>query len=277
MSEILDQEIKYLKGVGPKRAELLARELNILTCRDLLYFFPYKYIDRSKFYAIKEIDTAQAFIQVKGKINAFRLEGQRHKQRLVAIFSDGTGTLELVWFKGLQWITSNYQLNTEYIAFGRPAIYNNRLSIAHPELEPAGKDAVLSPLQPQYSNTEKLKSNFITSKTIHKMVSQVLMPSAQFIETLPDYLVKKFRMMDLGESIRQMHFPEDNDKLRKAIYRLKFEELFYLQLNILAQKGRKMAVTQGLVFSNTSCPLNLPKLRNVLFGKFEKTWVRGNK
>jgi len=256
MSEILDQEIKYLKGVGPKRAELLARELNILTCRDLLYFFPYKYIDRSKFYAIKEIDTAQAFIQVKGKINAFRLEGQRHKQRLVAIFSDGTGTLELVWFKGLQWITSNYQLNTEYIAFGRPAIYNNRLSIAHPELEPAGKDAVLSPLQPQYSNTEKLKSNFITSKTIHKMVSQVLMPSAQFIETLPDYLVKKFRMMDLGESIRQMHFPEDNDKLRKAIYRLKFEELFYLQLNILAQKGRKMAVTQGLVFSKVGEYLN---------------------
>jgi ATP-dependent DNA helicase RecG len=256
MFALLDQEIKYLKGVGPKRAELLARELNILTCGDLLYFFPYKYIDRSRFYAIKDIDTTQAFIQVKGRITTFRLEGQRHKQRLVAIFTDGTGTLELVWFKGLQWITNNYQLNTEYIAFGRPALYNNRLSIAHPELDLAGNDLVLSPLQPQYSNTEKLKNSFITSKTIHRMIAQVLTPEVQLPETLPDYLVKNFRMMALGESIRQMHFPEGNEKLRKAIYRLKFEELFYLQLNILAQKSKKMAVTQGLLFSRVGEYLN---------------------
>jgi ATP-dependent DNA helicase RecG len=135
MSDILDKEIKYLKGVGPKRAEMLAKELGILTCRDILYYFPFKYIDRSRIYKINEIDTTQTFIQAKGKITHFRMEGQRYKQRLVGIFTDGSGILELVWFKGLQWVMSNYQLNTEYIAFGRPGIFNNKLSIAHPELE----------------------------------------------------------------------------------------------------------------------------------------------
>ena len=117
MSDILDKEIKYLKGVGPKRAEMLAKELGILTCRDILYYFPFKYIDRSRIYKINEIDTTQTFIQVKGKISHFRMEGQRHKQRLVGIFTDGTGTLELVWFKGIQWVMSNYQLKYRIYCF----------------------------------------------------------------------------------------------------------------------------------------------------------------
>jgi ATP-dependent DNA helicase RecG len=258
MSDILDQEIKYLKGVGPKRAELLEKELGIITCRDILFYFPFKYIDRSRIYKINEIDTTQTFIQVKGQISHFRMEGQRNKQRLVGIFTDGTGTLELVWFKGLQWVSHNYQLKTEYIAFGRPAFFNNKLSIAHPELETTDKEenTLFSPLQPQYSLTEKLRNSFITSKTIHRMTGQILSQVTRMAETLPATVINRHKLMYLGEAIRNMHYPENNDKLRRATFRLKFEELFYIQLNILGQKNKRQLVSQGIVFSRVGDHLN---------------------
>jgi ATP-dependent DNA helicase RecG len=258
MSQLADQEIKYLKGVGPKRAELLEKELGIKTCRDLLYFFPYKYIDRSRIYLIKEIDTAQAFIQLKGKITTFRIEGQRHKQRLVASFTDGTGAIELVWFQGIQWVTRNYQPNVEYIVFGRPTTFSRRLSIAHPEIEVTGKEdsPLFTPLQPQYSNTEKLKNSFLTSKVVHRIIGQVLAQISEFEETLPAYFIKKFKLLGLDEAIRNMHYPENNDKLKRSTYRLKFEELFYIQLNILLQKNRRQSFTKGFVFSRVGDYLN---------------------
>jgi ATP-dependent DNA helicase RecG len=258
MSDILDKEIKYLKGVGPKRAEMLAKELGILTCRDIMYYFPFKYIDRSRIYKINEIDTTQTFIQVKGKITHFRTEGQRYKQRLVGIFTDGSGILEMVWFKGLQWVMSNYQLNTEYIAFGRPTIFNSKLSIAHPELETTDKEdnMLYSPLQPQYSLTEKLRNSFITSKTIHRMNGQILSQLNTIPETLPVTLINRHRLMDLVEAMRNIHFPENNDKLRKATYRLKFEELFYIQLNILGQKNKRQILSHGIIFSKVGDNLN---------------------
>jgi len=257
MSQIEEQEIKYLKGVGPKRAELLEKELGIRTCRDLLYLFPYKYIDRSKIYPIKEIDSNQTYIQVKGKITHFRIEGQRYKQRLVAVFKDGTGALELVWFQGTQWVTKNYQPNVEYIVFGRPSIYNGRLSIAHPEIEvPSPDDSLLSTqLQPQYSTTEKLKTYFFTSRTIHRLLAQVL-TTIRLDETLPDYLVSRLKLVSRDEAIRNMHFPENTEHLRKATYRLKFEELFYIQLNILLQKSRRQFWSKGFVFSRVGDYLN---------------------
>jgi ATP-dependent DNA helicase RecG len=258
MSQLAEQEIKYLKGVGPKRAELLEKELGIHTCRNLLFFFPYKYIDRSRIYLIKEVDSNQAFIQLKGKITHFRIEGQRNKQRLVGVFTDGTGTIELVWFQGIQWVTRNYQPNIEYIVFGRPAVYNHRLSIAHPEIEISGNEEarLFSPLQPQYSTTEKLKNSFITSKTIHRMMGQVLTQIEYLEETLPDYLIKNLKLTGLDEAIRNMHYPESSDKLQKSTYRLKFEELFYLQLNILLQKNKRKAFIKGLVFSKVGDFLN---------------------
>jgi ATP-dependent DNA helicase RecG len=257
MSDILDQEIKYLKGVGPKRAELLEKELGVHVCRDILSYFPFKYIDRSKVYPINEIDTTQTFIQVRGKITHFRMEGQRNKQRLIGVFSDGTGTIELVWFKGLQWVTRNYLLNTPYIAFGRPGFYSNKLSIAHPELETTDKEEGLnSPLQPQYSLTEKLRNSFITSKVIHRIVGQIISHVTDFPETMPKPLIGKHRMMDLGEAIRNIHYPENNEKLHKATFRLKFEELFYIQLNILGQKNKRQAVSKGIVFSKVGDNLN---------------------
>ncbi len=258
MSDILHQEIKYLKGVGPKRAELMAKEIAVFTCRDLLYYFPFKYIDRSTIYPISGIDTTQTFIQVKGKISHFRMEGQRHRQRLVAIFTDGTGILELVWFKGVSWVMGNYQLNTEYIAFGRPAIYNGKLSIAHPELEPAEKEDLLphSPLQPQYSLTEKMRDSFVTSKTIHKMVGMILSQLVSMPETLPPSVIHENRLMELREALHQVHYPENNEKLRKSTFRLKFEELFYIQLNILGQKHKRQFFTRGIVFSKVGEHLN---------------------
>jgi ATP-dependent DNA helicase RecG len=258
MNRLFDQEIKYLKGVGPKKAEMLGKELSIFTFHDLLYFFPYKYIDRSKIYTIKEIDSNQTFIQLKGKIQHFRMEGQRYKQRLVAVFTDGTGTVDLVWFQGLQWVTRNYQPNVEYIVFGRPSVYNNRLSFAHPEIEISGKDEnqLFTPLQPQYSTTEKLKNNFITSKTIHRMIGQVISQFTAFEETLPGYLLKNLKLIALGEALRNMHYPESTDKLRKSTYRLKFEELFYIQLHILLQKTRRQSFIKGFVFSKVGDNLN---------------------
>jgi ATP-dependent DNA helicase RecG len=258
MSDILEQEVKYLKGVGPKRAELLQQELGIRTCRDILYYFPFKYIDRSRFYRISEIDANQAFIQVKGRITGFRIEGQRHRQRLIALFADDTGIIELVWFQGIQWISRNYQVNTEYIAFGRPAYYGNKLSMAHPELDTVIKEDsfISAPLQPQYSLTEKLRNSFITSKVIHRMVGQVIYQVTSWTETMPVNLVKRLRLLALDEALRNIHFPENNDKLRKATYRLKFEELFYIQLNILGQKNKRQTLSHGLVFSRVGDNLN---------------------
>jgi len=258
MINLYNLEIKYIKGVGPKRAELLAKELELFTAIDLLYFFPYKYIDRSKIYKINEIDTTQAFIQIRGRISSFRTEGHRGSQRLIAQFTDGTGTIELVWFKGLQWITKYYNPGTEYIIFGRPGIFQQRLSIAHPEIETpdALEKRLLTPLQPQYSATEKLKSNFITSRAIHKIIAGIFEQVKHIEETLPETMLKRMKLLPLYDALFNMHFPENNDKLRKATYRLKFEELFYIQLNILGQKFKRQNSIKGFIFSRVGDYLN---------------------
>jgi ATP-dependent DNA helicase RecG len=185
--------------------------------------------------------------------------------------------VELIWFKGIQWITRNYLPNTEYIIFGRPSLFNNRLSFPHPEIELPGKDdnQLFTPLQPQYSTTEKLKNNFITSKTIHRMIGQVLTQMPSTGETLPVHLITRLKLPALDEALRSMHFPENSDKLRRATYRLKFEELFYIQLNILLQKNKRQSHIKGLVFSRVGDNLNnfyrnrlqfdSPRLRSALY------------
>jgi ATP-dependent DNA helicase RecG len=259
MNSVLDQDIKYLKGVGPKRSELLNQELNIFTFRDLLYYFPYKYIDRSRFYKIREIDTTLTFIQIKGKILSFRTEGHPRKRRLVAEFADDTGVIELVWFKGLNWVVKSYKINTEYIVFGRPAIYNRKISVPHPEIETVEKQEsyVNTKFQAQYNTTEKLKNNYISSKTIHILVNNLLIYLDKKIEeTLPEYLVKKLNLLTLEKALFNIHFPENNDLLRKATYRLKFEELFFIQMNILKLKNSRRKAFQGFVFSKVGDYLN---------------------
>ncbi|MBN2347393.1 MAG: ATP-dependent DNA helicase RecG [Bacteroidales bacterium] len=259
MADLLQEDIKYLKGVGPKRAELLKNELNIFTCRDLLYIFPYKYIDRTKMFKISEINSSLAYIQLTGKITLFRFEGPPRKKRLVAEFSDGTGTIELLWFQGHKWVQNSYTINTEYAIFGKPSIFNGKFNVVHPEIEKAGdQDSEFNAsLQPQYSTTEKLKNNYITSKTIHKLIGTLLSIIGQQIqETLPEYLLKSHKLSDLKTAIFAVHFPRDNQQLKKAIYRLKFEELFFIQLGILKQKTNRQQYFKGFVFSKVGDYLN---------------------
>jgi ATP-dependent DNA helicase RecG len=251
--EFLDTNITYLTGVGPKRAELLNKELNIFTFRDLLYYFPYKYIDRTKFYKIAELDPDLPYIQIRGTIKGYATEGHGAGKRLVAEFQDDTGTIKLVWFKGGKWITGSYTPGIEYIVFGKPGVFNGVINIIHPEIEAADKIAerLNSALQAQYSTTEKLKNQFLTSKTISKLTG-ILLKQIKFriAETLPEYLISRYKLYGLHESLHKIHFPANPDELERARYRLKFEELFYIQLNILRFKSNRNLKTRGFIFSN---------------------------
>jgi ATP-dependent DNA helicase RecG len=251
--EFLDTEITYLTGVGPKRAELLNKELSIFTFRDLLYHFPYKYIDRTKFYKISEIDPDMPFIQIKGQIKGYVSEGQGKGKRLTADFKDETGTIKLVWFKGGKWITGSYTTGIEYIVFGKPTVFNGIINIIHPEIESADKAAerINSALQAQYSTTEKLKGLYVTSKTISKLVGNLLKNlKSRIPETLPAWLIAKYKIMDLHESLHKVHFPSNHDEMERARYRLKFEELFYIQLNLLRYKTNRNLKIKGFIFSS---------------------------
>jgi ATP-dependent DNA helicase RecG len=253
MQDFLDTNIKYLHGVGPKRAELLNKELNINTFRDLLYCFPYKYIDRTRFYKIAELDPDLPFVQIKGVIKGYSAEGHGAGKRLVADFQDETGTIKLVWFKGTKWITGSYSPGIQYIVFGKPGVFNGMINIIHPEIEAAEKIAerINSALQAQYSTTEKLKNQFVTSKTISKLTGNLIKQiTFRIPETLPEYLVTRYKLMELHESLHKIHFPANPDELEKARYRLKFEELFYIQLNLLRYKTNRSRKYKGFVFSS---------------------------
>lgn len=257
--EFLDTDITYLTGVGPKRAELLNKELSIFTFRDLLYHFPYKYIDRTKFYKISEINPDMPFIQIKGQIKGYVSEGHGKGKRLTADFKDETGTIKLVWFKGGKWITGSYTTGIEYIVFGKPTVFNGIINIIHPEIEAADKAAerLNSALQAQYSTTEKLKGLYVTSKTISKLIGNLLKGlKFRIPERLPAWLIAKYKIMDLHESLHKVHFPPNHDELEKAIYRLKFEELFYIQLNLLQYKTNRNLKLKGFIFSSVGEKFN---------------------
>ena len=191
MSEILDQDIKFLPGVGPQRAELLKKELEIFTFNDLLYYFPYKYIDRTKFYQISEITANMAYIQLKGQIVRFETTGEGARQRLIAHFRDESGVMELLWFQGIKWVKENIKPNVEYILFGKPSIFNGKVNMVHPELEPAqNKQVTIGVFQAFYNTTEKMKQKFLTSKTLNKFQFSLLsVVEGKIYETLPPALI----------------------------------------------------------------------------------------
>ena len=258
-TEYLDTDITYLQGVGPKRAELLNKELGIYTFRDLLYFFPYKYIDRTRFYKIAELDPDLPFVQIKGIIRGYSTEGHGQAKRLVADFHDETGSLKLVWFKGGKWITGSFTPGVEYIVFGKPGVFNGTINIVHPEIEAADKIAerLNSALQAQYSSTEKLKNQFISSKTISKLIGNMLKQlKIRLPETLPQYLITRYKLMNLHDALHKIHFPANPEELEKSRYRLKFEELFYIQLNLLRYKTNRIIKYKGFVFSNVGDTFN---------------------
>lgn len=244
-------DIMYLQGVGPKKAETLRNKLEINNIKDLLYYFPYKHIDRSQFHKINEINTEMPYIQVKGQILSFKTEGQKHKERLIAQFSDETGRLELIWFKGIKWIKEHFKEGKEYVIFGKPGKFGNKINIVHPEIEvPEQAEKHLSVgLQPVYYVPEKLKKNFVSPKVISKLIINAIKLCYKNIpETLPANLLNELKFMPLNRALKEMHFPENEYLLKKAIARLKFEELFYIQLHLLKQKLLREEKTRGFVF-----------------------------
>lgn len=250
MSELSMNDIKFLPGVGPKRAELFNKELGIYSYEDLLYYYPYKYIDRSRTYTIREINGTMPYIQLRGKIVRYETQGEGYKRRLTAIFADATGTIELVWFKGIKYIQDRYKPGTEYTLFGRPTLFGSRLNIAHPEIDPVDVEIDGNTgLQPYYTTTEKMKSHFLNSKAVQKIIATLWKVIPRSLpETLPAAVIARAHVIYLSEALYNIHFPQSPDVLRKAQFRLKFEELFYLQLNILRYTRQRMRRLGGFPF-----------------------------
>jgi ATP-dependent DNA helicase RecG len=258
-TDILDRDIKFLAGVGPKRAGLLAKELNIVTFSDLLYYFPFKHVDRTKFYKISQISGDLPYIQFEGRITGVELAGKGRNKRLTAHISDGTGSLELVWFRGLRWITDLVKPGKQFIVYGKPSVFNNRVNLVHPEMEDPEKQekTINASLQSFYSTTEKLKSSYITSRVIHKLQNRLLsILDGKIPETLPGDLIARLGLAGINDALLNIHFPQSPELLKKAEARLKFEELFYLQLGILRQKSNRNLITKGFVFARVGELLN---------------------
>ncbi len=229
---------------------MLRKEAGLSSYEDLLYYFPYKYVDRSRFYKVSEITGSMPYIQLKGRITRFETVGEGRSRRLVAKFSDGTGTIDLVWFKGLGYVTGKYKLETEYIVFGKPAEFGHTYNIPHPDIDPLDRaDQVASGLTPFYNTTEKMKKSFLNSRAIQNL-QYTLLGSLNWDlpETLPAEVLSRIRMMSLKDAIRNVHFPESAEKLRLARLRLKFDELFFIQLNILRSAGERKHKLRGIVF-----------------------------
>ena len=266
MFDITNRDIKYLQGVGPQRAAMLDKELNIRSLHDLLYYFPYKYVDRSRLYYIHEIDGNMPYIQLKGEILSFETVGEGRQRRLVAHFSDGTGVVDLVWFQGIKYLMGRYKAHEPYIVFGKPTVFNGRINIAHPDIDPASELTLSAMgLQPYYNTTEKMKRGGLNSHAIEKLMKNAFaLLQNPFKETLSEKVVREHHLMPLDEAMRNIHFPQNPELLRKAQYRLKFEELFYVQLNILRYAKDRQHKYRGLMFGrvgevfNTFYNQNLP-------------------
>ena len=266
MFDLASRDIKYLSGVGPQRASVLNKELNIYSLHDLLYYFPYKYVDRSRIYYIHEIDGTMPYIQLKGEILGFETIGEGRQRRLIAHFSDGTGIVDLVWFQGIKFLVGKYKVHQEYIVFGKPSVFNGRINIAHPDIDNASELKLSTMgLQPYYNTTEKMKRSSLNSHAIEKMMSAVVQQLHEPLpETLSSAILTEHHLMPLTEALMNIHFPANPELLRKAQYRLKFEELFYVQLNILRYAKDRQRKYRGYVFEtvgeifNTFYAKNLP-------------------
>ena len=267
---ILDTPIEYLKGVGPKRAALLRSELGVDTFNDLIQYYPYRYIDKSKIYRISEITGDLAYVQLKGKISNMKELGQKRGKRLVATFTDNTGTIELVWFKGIRWYIDKFDPNVEYLVFGRPSIFNKRYNIPHPEVEPfVVKESMGGTLQGLYNTSDKLKNRGLNSRQISKLMFTLVQKLNDDIrETLSEEILHSLNFISKEEALKSIHFPENQELLRKAQARLKFEELFFIQLKLLKYKIGRQEQVSGHIFKKVGNYLNSFYQSNL---KFELT------
>lgn len=232
---MLNQDVKYITGVGPNKKKVLKSELGIETIGDLLEYYPYKYVDRTHVYHANEISLDMPFVQLKGRILSFETFQQSPtKKRLVAHFSDGTGVVDLVWFSGVQYVLKSYSVGVEYIIFGKPSVFGGRYQMSHPEIEPVEKLQLNNMgMQPYYITTEKMKNSGLTSRSMEKIVKAMLEKLKPLPETLPPFITQRLHLMSRDEAVRCVHYPHSQHEMRMARERLKFEELFYVQLNIL--------------------------------------------
>ena len=260
MSNILDREIKYLPGIGEKRAALLDKELGIRTFHDMLYTFPYRYIDRSRVYSISEIDSSMAYIQLRGRIIRTSAAGTGKSARFIATLKDDSGTIDLVFFKGVKWIQDKISPNREYIVFGKPSLFNGTWNMVHPELDPVGESGTSSwpsTLIGIYSSTDKLRNNGISIKVFARLQQTLQQKIAGAVqETLPQEVLSSQKLPSLAFALANIHFPKDMRSLEAARYRLKFEELFFLQLSLLRQKNVRMNGASGILFHKVGTAFN---------------------
>lgn len=267
MPDISNTDIKYLPGVGPKKAEILNKELEIFTLDDLLHYYPYKYIDKSRIFYVHEIDGNMPYIQLKGRITAFETFGEGRHKRLVGHFTDGTGFVDLVWFQGQKFVTDKYRTNSPYIVFGKPTVFGSKFNIAHPDIDPYIEEKTeIGGLFGYYNTTEKMKKHFLNSKAIQKIISSALSSAIQNLpETLPPYILQEAKLMSIKEAMWNVHIPSNPQILRDAQYRLKFEELFYIQLNILRYTSARKAKLKGFVYSQVGENFNSFYEKNLPF------------
>lgn len=258
-SALLETPLTYLPGIGPKRAELLQKELGLKTWGDLLYYFPYKHIDRSRLYHTSELTSDMPFVQIRGQFISFEQVGEGRKKRLIGHFTDGYGWVDCVWFNSQQYILKTVKLHTDYIVFGRPSLFNDRINLTHPDIDPSDS-LMLSKMsmQPYYQTTERMKKAGLTSRTLEKFTSTLLrqIQTGTIPETLPRHILERLCMVSLDEAVRAAHYPSTANELTQANYRLKFEELFYVQLSILRYARLRQGAIRGHVFNRVGNHFN---------------------
>lgn len=254
MNQFFDTPIEYLKGVGPQRAALLNKEINVYTYADLIQYYPFRHEDRTKFHFVKDLSDEMPFVQIKGIVRKKELIGVGAKKRMVAQFQDETGEVELVWFRGINWVNEKVKIGIPYVVFGKPARYGSKFNIAHPEVEPLTENNQKgSYLHPVYPLTEKLKSRHVDSKAISKLMRELLIQAKERIrETLPATLLRSKKLMPKADAIISIHFPKEASSLANAQLRLKFEEFFYIQLRLLKLKLVREEKFKGQIFQDTT-------------------------
>ena len=270
--DFIQTPVEFLKGVGPKRAELLRSELNIHHFGDLLNYYPFRYIDRSRIFKISEIEPDTAYVQIRGTVTNIRIIGEKRARRMSALLRDDTGEIELVWFQGIKWIEGTILPNVEYIVFGKPTIFNRRYNIAHPEIERAEDflRTVPQTLHGIYSTTEKLKNRGLNNKNLVKLIRELIIQAeGKLHETLPDEIIRKLSLLGREEALRNIHFPLNQQLLQKAQARLKFEELFFIQLGLLKDKMIRQQRISGFVFSRVADKVNRFYSENIPFNLTE--------
>jgi len=259
-ANLLETPIEYLKGVGPKKAEIFKKEFDIFTFHDLLHYYPYRHVDKSQIHTIRSIEAEGAYMQFKGKITSYETLGERHTKRLVAQFTDGTGTLELVWFNSLKWAENMLVEKREFIIFGKPTLFNHRWNMTHPELldpEKHSNSGVSLAFQPLYNTSDKAKKSGLDSRSISKMIITLLNQIQEVItERLSNDIIQKYKLLSLKEALINVHYPASQELLFKALLRLKFDELFFVQLRLLTQKLIHTQRTNGHLFSTVGDTFN---------------------